>query len=167
MSKRVYVGLAALVALGLLVTLPFGVMKQGPEPLQLILEAVSSIDAKLDTIIALLSPVVPGGVGFNAPVVLGVTCNPMVPGVGEMAVMEITVYDEDVAVYGMSQAIDLNTKFYTVPPGSTATLVPSFGYTPAFVPDIPGEYGLRVTVVDDTGLSSFYEFKIIVPESPP
>ena len=170
MKQKYVIGLAAILALGLVTQVPFGLMKQeqNNNPLAAILSTLQSIDTKLDTIIILLTPPEPpSGPGFNSPIVQIVTYTPSVPEAGDTVWLDIVVYDEDIAVHGLSQALDVNSEFVQLPPLSLATLVPSIGHNPAFIPDRPGDYGIRVTVTDDTGRFGWLELTITVAETPP
>jgi len=132
-----------------------------PDPLTSILNVLSSIDAKLDTIIEILNPEKPG----SDPEVQSVTFwsdleHPSYTTVGHPIYLDIVVYDEDIG-----QALDINTKFIQLPSLSLAALTPSIGHSPAFIPDLPRDYGLRVTVTDDTGRFGWYELTITVAET--
>ncbi|RME29910.1 MAG: hypothetical protein D6806_00815, partial [Deltaproteobacteria bacterium] len=56
---------------------------------------------------------------------------------------------------GLSQTLDVVSAFVGRPAGSAAELSPAEGLSPAFVPDVPGDYIIRTTVSDGTGRSSF------------
>ena len=127
------------------------------DPFTSILNVLQSIDMKLDTIIELLTPEEHEG---SAPVVQSVEVQGD-PVVGGLVYLFITVHDEDAG-----QALDINTKFIQLPPLSSASLIPSIGLTPAFIPDYPGDYGLRVTVTDETGQYGFYELTVTIPVPP-
>ena len=103
----------------------------------------------------------------RAPMVQSVIYQPNNPVQGDTVFLEITVYDEDIEVHGISQALDIYTELIQLPPLSTAELIPSIGHNPAFMPDRAGDYGLRVTVTDDTGRYGWYELTITVAETPP
>jgi len=159
MKQRYVVGLAIVIAISLLAQVPFGLMKQQEtqDPLSLILNTLQSIDAKLDTIIELLTLEEPEG---SAPTVQSVEVLGD-PVVGGQVYLHIVVADDD-----EGQALDISTKFIQLPAFSSASLTPSIGPTPAFIPDRPGDYGLRVTVTDETGQYDNYELTITIPEPP-
>ncbi|MFH2112777.1 MAG: hypothetical protein ABIJ47_16130 [Candidatus Bathyarchaeota archaeon] len=159
MKQKYVIGLAIIIALSLVTQVPFGLMKQQekPDPLTSILNMLSSIDGKLDTIIGLLRNEKPG----SDPEILSVDVQGTQE-VGGTVSLYIVVYDEDVG-----QALEISTKFIQLPPLSSASLVPSIGPTPAFVPDKPGDYGLRVTVTDDTGRSRYVDLTVTIPEPQP
>lgn len=165
MKQKYLIGLGVILAISLATQVPFGLMKQEEtnNPLALIYGALQSIDAKLDTIIILLTPPEPPtGPGYNAPTVESVIFTPAYPEDGDAVWLEITVYDEDVG-----QALDISTKFVQMPPFSSAVLTPSIGYTPAFIADRAGWYVLRVTVTDETGRSGWMDVDIVVAETQP
>jgi hypothetical protein len=157
MKQRYVVILAVIITIGLLTQVPFGLMKQQErqDPFTSILNMLQTIDSKLDTIIELLTPDEPEG---SAPEVQSVEVlgDQVVDG---LVYLYITVHDEDVG-----QALDISTKFIQLPAFSSASLTPSIGPTPAFIPDRPGDYGLRVTVTDETGQYDNYELTITIPE---
>lgn len=162
MKQKYVIGLAVILVASLVTQIPFGLMKQDEtkNPLSLILDAIQSIDAKLDTIIILLTP--PTGPGYNDPVVTNVEVNLAAPEEGDEVWLMIEVYDEDAG-----QALEVNTKIIQMPPFSSAVLTPSIGYTPAFVADKAGLYILRVTVTDETGRSGWMDVEIVVAAIPP
>ena len=127
------------------------------DPFTSILGMLQSIDTKLSTIIELLTPDEPEG---SAPTVQSVeVLGDQV--VGGQVLLFIVVHDDDVG-----QVLDIGTKFIQLPAFSSASLTPSIGPTPAFTPDRPGDYGLRVTVTDETGLYCHYELTVTIPEPP-
>ena len=160
MKQRYVVGLAVVIVIGLLTQVPFGLMKpqEKQDPFTSILNVLQSIDTKLDTIIGLLTPEEPEG---SAPEVQSVdVLGDQV--VGGQVYLYIVVADED-----EGQALDISTKFIQLPAFSSASLTPSIGPTPAFTPDLSGDYGLRVTVTDETGQYGNYELTITIPEPQP
>ena len=165
MKNKYVMGLAVILAIGLVTQLPFGLMKQEEtnNPLAAILGILQSIDTKLDTIIVLLTPPEPPtGPGYNDPVVTNVEVNPAAPEEGDEVWLIIDVYDADAG-----QALEVNTKIIQLPPFSSAVLTPSIGYTPAFIADKAGWYILRVTVTDETGRSGWMDVEIVVAMTPP
>lgn len=68
--------------------------------------------------------------------------------VGDIVVISLNASDPD------GQDITINSEFVEMPPLSVATLAPTVGSTPAFIPDVAGVYVIRSTVVDSVGCSS-------------
>ena len=170
MKQKYVIGLAILLAISLITQMPFGLTKQEEtnNPFELILSKLQSLEEKLETVITLLTiPEPTTGPGYNAPEVQSVTYYPIDPEVGDIVFLDITVYDEDISVYGFSQTLDIYTEFIQLPPLSTAEIMPTIGHTPALILDRSGDYGVRVTVTDDTGRYGWYELTITVAETPP
>ncbi|MBW1744480.1 MAG: hypothetical protein JRJ47_13790 [Deltaproteobacteria bacterium] len=112
--------------------------------------------------------------GTNAPSVASGPTNPPDPVPGELVALSLTVDDEDNAPgCDMGQSPAVTSKFVDMPAGSTAKLKPSVGLTPAFTPDVAGDYIVRSTVTDDTGCSSFTNtlvtviIEISISDAPP
>lgn len=83
------------------------------------------------------------------------TCPPVISSespvglqVGDPVVITVNAADVD------GQDITVNSEFVEMPPLSVATLAPTVGSTPAFIPDVAGVYVIRSTVVDSVGCSS-------------
>ncbi|MBW1744479.1 MAG: hypothetical protein JRJ47_13785 [Deltaproteobacteria bacterium] len=101
--------------------------------------------------------------GTNAPSVDSGPTSPPDPVVGELVALSLTVDDEDNAPgCDMGQSLAVTSEFVDMPAGSTAVLTPSVGLTPAFTPDVDGDYIVRSTVTDDTGCSSFVDSTVTV-----
>ncbi len=66
--------------------------------------------------------------------------------------LNVTVSDADNGGdCGLTQALVVGSTFLSKPAGSSASFAPAEGTTPAFVPDVPGDYVIRTTVADGTG----------------
>lgn len=74
--------------------------------------------------------------------------------VGQVASLSATVTDADDACLGAPQDQHYHWSLRRSPPGSVAQLASATSTTPSFIPDVPGEYLVRLVVTDETGLSS-------------
>jgi len=80
--------------------------------------------------------------------------------VGELVSLAVVVADDDNARCSLAQVLTVTAAFAGQPAGSMATLAPAEGLTPAFIPDVAGDYVVRVRVQDGTGLASFKDVTI-------
>lgn len=113
-------------------------------------------------LIACFQSVTPGGCGLYSPVVY-VSIASGSPIVGSPVTISVIATDEDNAFpCNLNQAITVRSEFVDLPPMSTTSLTPSIGFSPTFVPDVPGNYIVRVRASDDTGRSSFVNVTIAV-----
>ena len=102
------------------------------------------------------TPITVSECGFAAPTFLSETVSPTTPHVGDVVAYALTYADadEDSSSCNLDQQVVFSSRIVSQPPGSTASLSPAYGPTPAIVPDLPGAYAIRFTVSDDTGRSS-------------
>lgn len=104
--------------------------------------------------------------GTFKPVIWG-DFSPGSPVVGGAVVLSLGVTDSDNdPTCGLSQHFTINSEFVQMPPFSTTALTPTVGYTPAFYPDVAGEYVVRSTVTDEVGCSSSTDTVITVIVAP-
>jgi len=101
--------------------------------------------------------------GFADPSVDGVVATPANPNTGDLVTFAVTVSDADNASgCELGQVLTTTSEFVSRPAGSAATLSPAEGLSPAFVADVPGDYTIRTTVVDDTGRAAAMETTVTV-----
>jgi hypothetical protein len=101
--------------------------------------------------------------GSAAPTVVKIDAAPASPGVGGEVTLAIEVADADnAAPCNAGQTLLIESMLVAQPAGSKAELAPTDGPTPAFVPDVAGDYIVRVTVSDGTGRSSFVDHSVTV-----
>lgn len=97
------------------------------------------------------------------PPVVTSAVNPGSPTVGTPVLLSLDVIDQDnEAPCFLGQLHTVNSAFVQMPPLSVSTLAPTVGTTPAFVPDIGGEYIIRSTVTDELSCSSTIDTTITV-----
>ncbi|MBS2022771.1 MAG: hypothetical protein JST92_10195, partial [Deltaproteobacteria bacterium] len=94
--------------------------------------------------------------GANAPTTGTLAVNPAAPGVGVTTQISApNAADADNAAdCGLSQTINYQWQMVSQPAGSTAALNNATATAPSFVPDIGGNYVVRLTLTDSTGRSS-------------
>ncbi len=100
--------------------------------------------------------------GSSTPTVTSAAAAPSAPHVGELVSLAVVVADDDNARCSLAQVLTVTTALAGQPAGSTATLAPAEGLTPAFIPDVAGDYNLRTTVSDGTGRSSVRDTTVTV-----
>jgi len=101
--------------------------------------------------------------GFADPSVDGVVATPANPNTGDLVTFAVTVSDADNASgCELGQVLTTTSEFVSRPAGSAATLSPAEGLSPAFVADVPGDYTIRTTVLDDTGRATAMETTVTV-----
>jgi hypothetical protein len=104
------------------------------------------------------------GCGTESPFISGHAVTPFNPVVGTVIRVDLAGADPDNDPAGSNcgQLTVIKSEFVSLPPLSAAKLIPSVGFTPAFVPDVDGEYIVRTTVTDSTGRSGSIDITIIV-----
>jgi len=102
--------------------------------------------------------------GGFAPEISALFTEPAVPVVDQPLRLGATTRDRDVAECGLAQTLAHRWTLVALPAGSRATLLEAPGPSPSLIPDRPGEYGVRLQLVDSTGLPSpVRELTIAVP----
>ncbi|GEM_PF-2663535 len=99
--------------------------------------------------------------GSAPPAISGVATSPASPGVGQLVSLTVGFGDADNTGCALGQALDLTSVFLQRPAGSGTEFSPPEGPSPGFVPDVPGTYVVRTTVVDDTGLTGSLETTVV------
>jgi hypothetical protein len=102
--------------------------------------------------------------GNAAPAINSVTPAPAAPNTGDLITLTTVVSDTDNATCALGQTLSVSSEFVGRPAGSDAMLAPAEGLLPAFTADVPGQYVVRTTVDDGTGLSAFTDTTVTVLE---
>lgn len=90
--------------------------------------------------------------GATPPAITPPQVELQVPRVGLPVGLSATIEDPDNApACGAAQPVEIVWSFVQVPPGSQAELHQAASQTPTFVPDVPGDYLVRVVATDSTG----------------
>lgn len=98
-----------------------------------------------------------GACGGNAPVVSSIDAAPSdAPATGQAVQLGASVTDADSEDPCQTHApvFVYDWQFEVMPVGSNAALNDEHASAPSFTPDVPGEYVLRVTATDPTGLTA-------------
>lgn len=104
--------------------------------------------------------------GVIPPEVTEVDVDPESPNVGDTVRLSISISDadNDPDLCGLEQLLSVNSEIISQPAGSAATLAPEDGLSIQFDAELPGDYVVRTTVTDDTGLFSSSDTTISVTE---
>lgn len=101
--------------------------------------------------------------GSNRPTTGALAVNPSSPGVGvvtQVSAPEASDAD-NAAGCALGQTLSYTWKLVSQPPGSTVALNNVSAIAPSFVPDLGGDYIVRLTLTDSTGRSSLPAEKTI------
>ncbi|MBN1335539.1 MAG: hypothetical protein JXB39_06215, partial [Deltaproteobacteria bacterium] len=101
--------------------------------------------------------------GSAVPQIADAPFSPENPGIGQLVSFAVSAEDADNAPgCEQGQVLEIDASFLSLPAGSSTTLAPAEGTSPAFVPDVEGTYEVRLIVSDGTGRSSFLDVPVVV-----
>ncbi len=92
-----------------------------------------------------------GSCGANPPSVSSVSATPAAPVQGQTVELSAQVTDADIEPCGLPRALGYGWTLTALPAGSRAALVGPASENPWFVADLPGDYGVSLSVQDDLG----------------
>lgn len=108
-------------------------------------------------------PLAVSACGDAAPAIDTVTTTPSAPHAEESVTLAVAVSDQDnQGTCTLAQDLAVTSWFVERPAGSATALWPEVGTTPAFVPDVPGDYIIRTQVDDGTGRATTIDTTVAV-----